>query len=188
MTWSNQVMSQQRWWYFSKPVCPEPPVWLASLWLNIVLGSLTGAGTVFLPWSKSWQLLLPAKGSLHLQHPDWIYTSECAVTLSTRATLLKLWCLSDCGVSGRASTGGGVSRRWWPPTSTTASCGKCPATGSTTVRTCFHSSRRRRHSPSNPWTAPDTGKTSSVANNEPLYYSLLVFPVWKMLTWSFIFF
>lgn len=158
--------------------------WSTSLWENIVFGPLTGAGTVFLPWSKSWQLLLPAKGSLHLQHADWIHTSECAATLSL---LPELWFLTDCGVSGRVSTGRGASRRWWPPTSTTASCGKRPATGSTTVRTCFHLNRRRRPSPSSPWTAPDTGEPPGIVNSEHqllVYYR--VFPVWNISTGSFI--
>lgn len=46
------------------------------------------------------------------------------------------WLIRPTCVSGRVSTERGASRRWWLPTSTTASCGRPPDTGSTTARTC----------------------------------------------------
>lgn len=61
----------------------------------------------------------------------------------------------------RASTARGASRRWWRPTSTTASCGRPRDTGSTTARTCSPSRWRRRPSPSNQWTARVTGEAST---------------------------
>lgn len=73
---------------------------------------------------------------------------------SPSGTFSLMWfsCLS------RTNTGEEAFRKSPPPTSTTASCGRHLATGSTTVKTCFHSLWKMTSLHWNQWTAPVTGK------------------------------
>ncbi len=51
------------------------------------------------------------------------------------------------------NTGSAASRKLSHPTFTTLNCGRPPATGSITVKTCFNSSARKRNSLWSRWTA-----------------------------------